>query len=328
MARPHDIASFERIDRMVGREEKRVTYPRFFRGPGGELAFMYRDGGSGRGNRFLNAYDLRTKTWRRLLDTPLSDGVRSDKNIYPASGRPIRGPDGYYHLCWVWRDTPDCETTHYVSYARSRDLVHWEQADGTAIVLPMTFDMPGLVVDPVPVGGGLLGVKLGFDTKNRVIASYLKYDGEGYTQLHNARLENGQWKIHQATDWEYRWGFGGRGCIVTEISFGGVSAGPGGRLVQSWRHVKNGAGVSAMDEATLKHVAELPQGLGRPVHLEKPQSAFPGMSVHWSEDAGSSGEPRVRSFLRWETLPAHRDRPRETALPEPSMLRLYEFRVR
>lgn len=323
--RPHDITTFERIDRMIGREEKRVTYPRFFRGPGGELVFMYRDGGSGEGNRLLNVYDSKTRTWRLLLDTPLTDGRRNDMNIYPANRCPVLGPDGYFHLCWVWRDTPDCETTHDLSYARSRDLTHWESADGKTIALPITFETPGLVVDPVPVGGGMLGVKLGFDSKKRVIATYHKYDMDGKTQLFNARLEKGDWRIYQATKWDYRWDFGGRGAIATEITFSGVSVTSGGKLVQSYHHIKDGSGVWEVDEATLRHVALIPRGKGRPEHLEKTESSFPGMEVRWAESLGDGGVA-VRYLLRWETLPAFRDRPRKTPLPDPSMLRLYELR--
>ncbi len=39
---------------------------------------------------------------------------------------PVRGPDGLFHVVWVWRDTPDRATNHHLSYARSRDLQRWE----------------------------------------------------------------------------------------------------------------------------------------------------------------------------------------------------------
>ncbi len=40
--------------KMIGREENRATYPRFLRGPSGELLFLYRNGGSGDGKWFAN----------------------------------------------------------------------------------------------------------------------------------------------------------------------------------------------------------------------------------------------------------------------------------
>ena len=149
-ATPRDITSLERIEKMVGENEKRCTYPAFMKGAQGELIFHYRDGGSGSGNEIYNVYDLETKTWRRLLDAPLSDG-KGKMNAY--FDGPKAGKDGYFHLCWVWRDTGDCATNHDLSYARSRDLVHWETVAGTTVTLPLTLETPGLIVDPVPVNG-------------------------------------------------------------------------------------------------------------------------------------------------------------------------------
>jgi hypothetical protein len=71
---PLDVASFARITSMVGTNEGSVTYPEFFRGPGGELIFAYRDGGSGNGNHVFDVYAESTETWSRLLDTPLTNG--------------------------------------------------------------------------------------------------------------------------------------------------------------------------------------------------------------------------------------------------------------
>ncbi len=82
---PLDITSFERVSSMVGGNEKRCTYPKFFRGARNELIFTYRDGGSGNGNQIYNVYDHRKRTWKRLLDVALTDG-RGKMNAY------LRGP--------------------------------------------------------------------------------------------------------------------------------------------------------------------------------------------------------------------------------------------
>ncbi|MCD6304492.1 MAG: BNR repeat-containing protein, partial [Planctomycetes bacterium] len=186
--RPWDIATFQRVEKMVGPRERRCTYPRFFRGPGGRLIFTYRDGSSGNGDQVYNVYQPKTRTWRRLLDTPLTAG-RGKMNAYLRG--PVAGPDGWWHVCWVWRDTPDCKTNHDLSYARSRDLVHWRTAAGEPVELPMTIKTPGLIVDPVPPGGGIINgnTAIGFDAAGRVIVSYHKFDEAGKTQLYNARLE-------------------------------------------------------------------------------------------------------------------------------------------
>jgi len=324
-ARPHDITAFERIDRMVGAEEKRATYPRFFRGPANELIFTYRDGGSGNGNQIYNVYDHQKQAWSRMLDTPLTDG-QGRMNAYLHG--PVRGPDEYFHLCWVWRDTPDCATNHDPSYARSKDLRHWETAAGNPVRLPMTAETPGLIVDPVPAGGGVINgnVVLGFDSQKRVIVSYHKFDAGGKTQPYNARLEGGRWHVYRAADWDYRWDFRGRGSIVSEIRIGGVRRLPGGRLVQSYRHVKHGSGLFLVDEATLRHTGRAPRGPSRPGELGKAESASAGTEARWAGDSGSGVPDGTRYALRWETLGRNRDRPRKPPLPEPGMLRLYEFR--
>jgi len=326
-AKPYDVATFERIESMVGREERRVTYPHFFRGPKGEFLFTYRDGGSGRGNQIYNVYDPATQAWSRLFDEPLTDG-RGRMNAYLHG--PVKGPDGRFHLVWVWRDTPDCATNHDPSYARSRDLRHWETAGGKPVALSMTVETPGLIVDPVPPGGGVINgnVTLGFDAADRPIVSYHKFDSDGKTQIYNARFEDGRWVIHRATDWDYRWAFGGGGSIEFEIRVGGVRAGPDGRLTQSYRHATHGSGTWVLDPATLKPVGRAPsQGPRVPKALGRPESDFPGMGVRWRWSRGESGETGVRYALRWETLGRNRDRPRKGALPEPSALRLYEFRL-
>jgi hypothetical protein len=158
-AKALDIDSFERAP-MTGARENRVTYPAFLNGPSGELIFTYRDGSSGNGDQVYNVYDTTQRTWRRLLDTSLCTG-NGKMNAY-LSG-PARGPDGLFHLCWVWRDTPDCATNHDLSYARSRDMIHWENAAGEALELPITLESRGVVVDPVPPGGGVINgnTKLG-----------------------------------------------------------------------------------------------------------------------------------------------------------------------
>ena len=96
-----------------------------------------------------------------------------------------------------------------------------------------------------------------------------------------------------------------------------------GRLVLDFRHAQAGAGRWLLDETTLRPVETLPPVSPLPVALMTPESDFPEMRVRLREDDGYSLDPAVRYLLRWETLPAHRDRPRTGPLPEPSALRLY-----
>ena len=180
--RPYDAASLVRVPSMTGQHEERVTYPVFSYAPDGALLFQYRSGSSGSGDTYSNRYDESTKTWHALTDQPLFFGGKR-MNAYPLN--PVTGPDGWVHQVWVWRDTPMAETNHDLSYARSRDLIHWETATGVPLTLPLTIDTPGLVVDPSPPRGGLLNgtQAVGFDTHGNLTISYLKYDAAGNTQL-------------------------------------------------------------------------------------------------------------------------------------------------
>jgi putative BNR repeat neuraminidase len=322
--RPGDIESLRPVSAMVGSLEERCTYPRFIDGPGGEMIFTYRDGGSGRGNQIYNIYDSQTRLWRRLLDQPLLDG-RGLMNAYPVG--PTRGADGVFDLCWVWRDTSDCSTNHDVSYARSKDLVHWETVAGEPIALPITLETSGVVVDPVPAGGGVINgnTRVGFDRQRRPILTYHKFDAEGKTQVYNARYEAGRWVIYQVSDWDYRWVFQGGGTIHFEVRVSAVKVHSDGSLRQKYSHAKYGPGVWELDEVTLRPVREIEAEPQWPAALTRPESDYPGMGVRWSGDTGGSGEARRRYVLRWESLGVNRDRGREK-IPPASMLRLYKLK--
>jgi hypothetical protein len=55
----------------------------------------------------------------RVLDTPLIDGQGERSAYIYGGGMPIPGPDGRFHLLWVWRETPDHATNNSLSYART-----------------------------------------------------------------------------------------------------------------------------------------------------------------------------------------------------------------
>ena len=319
--KPYDVTSLVPVNRMTGEKEDHVTYPQFMRGAKGELIFTYRDGSSGNGNQIYNIYDLKTRSWSRLLNCPLTDG-QGKMNAYLQG--PVLGPDGWFHMTWVWRDTIYCETCHDLSYARSKDLVHWETMDGMPIQLPIRLSTPGVIVDPIPVHGGILNGngKIGFDSQNRVILSYHKFDENGKTQLYNARWENGAWKIVQTSDWDYRWYFSGGGSITYDVRITAVKR-VDGKLTQSFSHKKEGSKTWVLDEETLKPVGEitLPP---LPVEIRKVRSDFPEIRVKTASDSGRS-ESGVRYMLRWETLPNHRDAPRPKPWPEPVMLEVYKL---
>lgn len=324
-ARALDASSLQRVPGMTGQLENRVTYPLFFRGPGQEMLFTYRDGSSGNGNQIYNAYDLKARSWSRLLDRPLLDG-QGERNAY--ASLPAMGPDGFFHMVWVWRETPDASSNHDPSYARSRDLIHWENSRGEPLALPITL-ATGDVVDAVPEKGGAINGNLhvGFDAQKRPIVSYHKYDARGLTQIYNARCEDGRWKVYQSSDWSFRWDFGGGGSIPFEVGLGPVQASADGELTQAYRSKQAGSGTWILDPATLKPTGQKRLAPAFPPSIAKVESKWPGMEVRWSGDKGQSGEAGVRYALRWETLPANRDQARPEPWPPASMLRLYKLKA-
>ena len=150
-SRPFDLTSLERIDRMTGERENRTTYPRFLTNDTGDLVFRYRDGGSGDGSDLYNIYDPQKREWRRLFDGPLLDGG-GKRSAY--STVPQQGPDGRFHMIWMWRETPDAMTNHTLSYARSRDLIHWETSSGKPLALPITLAKRGTKRPPSSMRAG------------------------------------------------------------------------------------------------------------------------------------------------------------------------------
>ena len=320
---PFTTDSFEPLHHMTGDQERRVTYPRFLHDDAGDLVFMYRYGSSGNGDQILNRYDTKTRQWHRLLDQPLTCGRVGDATMNAYLHGPVRGPDGFFHLAWVWRDTPDCETCHDVCYARSRDLVHWERSDGTPLGLPITAATCE-VVDPVPAGGGLLNglLRIGFDAAGRPVLSYHKYDDMGRSQIFTARLEDGRWRIRQTSDWSERIAFSGRGSIGLEASVGSVTLADDGTLLLDHRTPTVG-GTWQLDRETLAAVGLAAPRRRTPVPLGRVESPWPGMQVRWQNDSGEA-TPGRKFMLRWETLAPNRDRPRAEPLPPPSMLRVIE----
>jgi hypothetical protein len=313
-AAPHDITTFVR-SRMVGDRERRVSYPNFFAGPDSELYFEYRHGSSGSGLRLFNRLERQSGRWRRLHDQPLIDGG-DEMSAYPVG--PTLGPDGRFHLVWMWRDTPSGATNHDLSYARSRDLVHWQDARGRSIDLPIRPATPGVVVDAVQSGGGLAGIAfgLGWDTRQRPTINYTRYDAAGRSQAYNARWEDDGWRIYQTSDWSYRWQLDRTGTLPMEIVVQPIRSDDEGRMVQWFEHLEAGRGGWVLDEDRLVPVSRL-EVTRWSEEVRRPESPFPGMVVH-----PFVHDQRGEHFLRWETLPTNRDRPRKPPLPGPSMLRV------
>ena len=323
---PGDITTLRQLP-MTGQEETRVTYPKFLTSNEGVLIFNYRSGSSGNGARIYNKYDLESETWTRLLDKPLLDG-EGVRNAYPKG--PVHGPDGRFHMIWVWRDTPDCATNNNLSYARSDDLIHWESIAGEHAPLPLTLGNASLIVDPIPSGGGIINgcEKLTFDESYRPLISYHKADKNGHMQIYVARFETDQWVHHKITDWNRPVHFGGNGSM----GFIGIKISTHTRpmpdlLTLTYRHQDYGSGRVVVAATTLRPVQkEIDVTPEFPREMERRRIDGDGIGIKRAYDSGATSAPGIRYMLQWETLgPAH-DRRRDPPLPEPSTLTLYKLR--
>lgn len=339
---PHSIDAFEHLY-MISPEEH-PHYPTYYT-VDDRLFFAYRDGGSGRGDQRLNRYDAERRVWVRAFDTPLIDGQGERSAYVFNSGMPVPGPDGRFHLLWVWRETPDHATNHSLSYARTvgNNLDQWESAGGVPVTPPFTIEDRELLVDGSPPGGGMSNVfrTLNWDSKGRPVISYHKFDEDGFSQIYNARFEGGEWRIVAATDWNFVWGdaYKGRGAlgIYEHVRMDKVEPGEEGELNQYVWNRDDGGQVVVLDEETLSPIrVEDPQPAPEwRQKLAKPESDFQvepipdlrreggPMEVHLIREKNTQ-KHGVEYYLRWEHAGTNRDRPIPKPWPEPSMLRLYQ----
>lgn len=320
--KPEDITTLEQIWSMTGSNETRCTYPRFVKTKEGELLFHYRDGGSGNGNEIYNIYSCETGEWSRLLDTPLTDGQEL-MNAYQSE--PTVMNDGWYHVYWVWRDTPDCSTNHDLSYMKSPDLKSWYDPFGDLVNLPATLDRKSLIVDPIPVKGGIinLAARLCLDEKSNPCFAYHKYDPDGNLQFYVARHRNKSWDYKKVTNWDYRWEFSGNGSINTEVRLNNFIKRSDGYFELGYWHIKYGTGTFLLnDKFEISGTVKKPEPFTANLEIE---GTFPDLSVRTTNDIGKAPEEGIRYVLKWETLPANRDKARPEPWPEPSRLYLYKL---
>lgn len=341
---PHSIDAFEQLY-MVS-EDERTDYPTFIN-VDGTIYFSFRDGGSGQGDQHFYRYDDQKRQWERVLDTPLIDGQGERSAYVHGGGLPTPGPDGCWHLLWVWRETPDHATNHSLSYARTvgSDLTQWESASGIPIATPFTIDNVELLVEDAPPGGGLSNPlnRIGWDSKQRVVISYHRFDETGASQIYNARFEGDDWMVVPATHWDFVWGdsYYGTGAlnIGSTVRLSGITPAGNSELTQTiWnRNVEEA--VVTLNEESLEPVRleNSPQPTEWRQFLIRPESDFqiepipdlrrPGgpMQVELISDSDGSDQDGTSWFLRWEHGGSNRDRPVPEPWPEPTMLRVYKI---
>jgi hypothetical protein len=318
--KPDDISGFEKLT-MIGQNETSVTYPIFFNDSEDNLLFQYRDGSSGNGVTFWNKYDEKNKQWIRIFDQGLFDG-EGEVNAYPCN--PTMGPDGYFHIVWMWRANLIANTNHNLSYMRSKDLVHWETVNGKLLSLPVKWRDSEVYVDPVGPWNGLInmGFFLCWDNHKRLCITYHKYDREGVSQVFVARWESDKWEIYQMSKWQnYRWDINKGGALVSEIIAPVLKPVGKGKLIGDYYHEKYGKGLWIISEKDFRIIEDLPNRncSTLPTALIDLKPKNEGMIINRILD--NTGN----YILQWETLPVNQDKPRNPPYPAPTFLKVIKL---
>ncbi len=320
---PWDVRSVVQHKGMIYDEyEQRTTYPFFMNDNEGRLIAKFRSGGSGNGIELYHRYDAETQKWARMHGGgPLADG-ESERNGYFQG--PEAGPDGYYHLTWVWRETPSANTNHDLSYARSKDLENWETSDGKSLTLPLRLGNSE-VVDPVPVGGGILNGqhRLGFDNDLRPMISYYKYDPNGDTQIFLRRKMSTGWQQYQVSSWTgLRLELDRQGSLANAI---GISENP--KIAEDGtimvRATRNGTITEwRIDAETNRVLAEstVTDTLPEAVQKERSRREMPLQIVRPKGDA-TGRMADYDWYMTWHAFPPNQDIARDD-IPAPSILKI------
>lgn len=319
---PYDVRSLKRVDFMADKEtESRMTYPEFFNDADGKLYFKYRNGRSGSGNEIYNAFNTKNDAWKRLHDTPLVDG-EGERNGY--FWGPVLGPDGFFHLSWVWRETPVAASNHDISYAKSKDLVNWQRSDGTSLTLPMKLSNSEAAV-PLPQFSGILNghTPIGFDHKARPLISYQAYDEKGDSQLFVAKNDNGKWKSYQISNWkDSRQELNMTGALPTTLTVKQPAKLLENGDVQVFADLDGTAyaytlEADSLDVKTKTTGSQIPQALRAfDKSNEMPLYTKAMKQLVTDDNFPTAGK---RFYLAWEALPPNRDKGR-TFIPEPTTL--------
>lgn len=328
---PGDLSSLERVEAMVSADrEQQVTYPSFRRPEDGTLIFAHRDGGAGAGTQYFSVYDPQSKDWSSLIDGPLFDGGTSrgdeDYSAYYQLSEETNDA-GYYEMTWVWRRTSDAATNSRLSYARSKDLEHWETASGKPLELPLRRDTSGVVVDDVPEHGGLLNgaERLTEDAQGRPVVVYPKLDGDGNHQLFAARPASGGWSTQKLTRWRGSMDLAGEGTLSTPMHLGTVESQADGSIRADFRCTgqRTRARSLILDGRTLKPVAEtaIPSN-GYPAEITRRRETTPPADQGVLEVA-DVGEDSQRAMF-WQSQGTNGDQPFQET-PPPLPLRVYSL---
>lgn len=199
---------------MTGNAENKLSYPEFYKIPGGDLLFFFRDGGSGNGNLVINRYSTKEKKWVRL-QTNLIDG-EGKRNAYWQACVDAKGA---IHISWVWRESPDVASNHDMCYAVSKDGgINWQKSGGEKYLLPITVSTAEQICSIAQNSELINQTSMCTDENgNPVIASYWK-GKNNVPQYHIIYKKDNSWKVNDLGFRTTGFGLSGTGTKQIPVS--------------------------------------------------------------------------------------------------------------
>jgi len=168
--------------------ENSVTYPEFINCPNGDLLLIFRQGGSGAGNTFINHYSSVSHAW-----TNVTQGASQAPFIVGETGVAATTCNAYpnyecfdahtnLQMTWTWRDSSvTIDFNHDTIYARSPDYgVTWQTWSNTPYALPIT-ETNANNIWPIPTNSSIMNQSgQCIDTNNRpVVCNWWAPQGAG-----------------------------------------------------------------------------------------------------------------------------------------------------
>lgn len=211
---PHSLELTEKMP-MTGNTESSVSYPEFYKMPNGDLLFLYRDGGSGRGNLILNRYYTAQQKWERVQNN-LLDG-EGQRNAY---WQACIDDKGVFHISWVWRESPDVASNHDLCYARSADGGKtWKKSGNEPQPVPVNAGNAQTIV-VIPQKSDLINsTSMVTDAKGRpYIATYWRPTASASPQYHLVYFDGKAWQVRQVSQRSEAFSLSGGGTRRIPIS--------------------------------------------------------------------------------------------------------------
>jgi len=188
----------------------KITYPRFFQTPDGELQFCYRRGGSGGGDRMLVDYNSGEGKWENTRQIDSGEGLFED-DMGESSSR-CSYPNGYtygpnrkLHATWVWRETPS-DPNHDLVYVYSEDKGRtWLNNEGQKTNGPPGIKSPDIAVVDIPRSLGLMNTHgQAVDSKGRIHA-VIWHCTEATLRAEGSKPGEHRWGLDSAHRYHHYW---------------------------------------------------------------------------------------------------------------------------